>query len=260
MKTEDVTTFGGLTVFWVLLTLITFAVFQWIGIPAGNFVDWVVGAVSFWWLMVITTIPWNVHFKAKQVVAEAQESQERGIPVDGEQVRYVTLIVRRSRSVAVVLHGLSALTLYVLAIAGVSRIGYIGSVAALLLTGLRPAIAFYQYLGNRLQTIDRAVKYPREDLLSLRDRVFALEHNLETLSAQVNPEQPNSLISAQQRQVEGLRQDLTRLMSSHRTLEAQNTSEHDRLAREAQGAIAKLNADAEFLDRARELIRFFKEA
>ncbi|NMG57487.1 hypothetical protein E1H12_02860 [Geitlerinema sp. P-1104] len=260
MKTEEVTTFGGLTVFWLLVTLITFAVLQWIGIPAGNFLDWLVGAVSFWWLMVITTIPWNVHFKAKQVLAEAQESQEKGIAVDGEQVRYVSLIVRRSLTVAIALHGLSALTLYVLAIAGVSRIGYISSVAALLLTGLRPAIAFYQYLASRLQTIGQEVKYPREDLFSLRDRVRTLEQTVQTLSAQVNPEQPDSLIAAQRRQLESLRQDLTGLMSSHHSLEAQNTSEHERLAREAQGAIAKVNADAEFLDRARELIRFFKDA
>ena len=210
--------------------------------------------------MVITTIPWNVHFKAKQVVAEARESQEKGITVDGEQVRYVSLIVRRSRTLAIALHGLSGLALYGLAIAGVSRIGYIGSVAALLLTGLRPAISFYQYLASRLQTIDEAVRYPREDVFSLRDRVCTLEQTVQTLSAQVDPEQPNSLMAAQHRQLEGLRQDLTRLMSSHRSLEAQNTSEHERLAREAQGAIAKLNADAEFLDRARELIRFFKEA
>ena len=43
-------------------------------------------------------------------------------------------------------------------------------------------------------------------------------------------------------------------------LRVTNQAEHLQLAREAQNAISKLNADAQFLDRVREIIRFFKEA
>ncbi|WP_158054511.1 hypothetical protein [Scytonema sp. HK-05] len=41
---------------------------------------------------------------------------------------------------------------------------------------------------------------------------------------------------------------------------ATNLTEHERLAREARGAIAQLSTDGQFLDHVREIIRFFKTA
>ena len=260
MTTKDLNAFTGLTLVLVLVALISFAILRWLGAYTGNFLEWSLGVAMFWWLVVVTTIPWNVHFSAKQVAMEAKESREKGIRINFENVDYVNLIVRRSLAIAIALHGLSALGFYLLAVTGVSAIGYIGSGASLLLTGLRPAIAFYQYLSERLREIGQAVKYPRDDIIKVRDRLMSVEQGLKRLSDQVDPDKANSVTASQQRQLEALRQDVTRLSTSHRTLEAQNAADHDRLAREAQGAIAKLNADAEFLDRARELIRFFKEA
>jgi hypothetical protein len=260
MTSKDLNALTGLTIALVIVGLIAFAILRWLGVYTGNFLEWSLGVAIFWWLAVVVTIPWNVHFKAKQVAMEGKQSREKGIRVNRESLDYVNVIVRRSLAIAIALHGVSALAFYLLAVTGVSAIGYIGSGAALLLTGLRPAIAFYQYLSARLQEIDQAVKYPREDIAEVRDRLLSLEQGLQQLSDQVNPDKPNSVTASQQRQLEAIRQDLTGLSTSHRTLQAQNTADHDRLAREAQGAISKLNADAEFLDRARELIRFFKEA
>lgn len=124
----------------VILVLGAFGVLQWMDIPTGNFIDWVIGAASFWWLLVIVTVPWNVHFQAKEVLAEAAVSVEKGIAVDEKKVKYAEVLAQRSFWVAIALHLFSAVGLYTLAAAGISAVGYLSSGAALLLTALRPAV------------------------------------------------------------------------------------------------------------------------
>ncbi|MEH2036831.1 hypothetical protein [Nostoc sp.] len=244
----------------VVVVLAAFGLLQWLHIPAGNFLDWVIGGASFWWLLVIVTVPWNVHFQAKEVLAEAAQSTEKGIPVDEKQVKYVTLLAKRSLWVAIALHLFSAVGLYTLAVTGISTVGYISSGAALLLTILRPAIRAYEYLYARLAMIRQEWKYPREDIFELRDRFSILEQKIQSLEDQLNPEQPYSLSATQQRFAEETRRDLARIAANLEELRATNQTEHERLGREARNAIAQLSTDGQFLDHVREIIRFFKTA
>ncbi|MEH1906735.1 MAG: hypothetical protein V7L05_00855 [Nostoc sp.] len=244
----------------VVVVLAAFGLLQWLHIPAGNFLDWVIGGASFWWLLVIVTVPWNVHFQAKEVLAEAAQSTEKGIPVDQKQVKYVTLLAKRSLWVAIALHLFSTVGLYTLAATGISTVGYISSGAALLLTILRPAIRAYEYLYARLAMIRQEWKYPREDIFELRDRFSILEQKIQSLEDQLNPEQSYSLPATQQRFAEETRRDLARISANLEELRATNQTEHERLGREARNAIAQLSTDGQFLDHVREIIRFFKTA
>ncbi|WP_375506956.1 hypothetical protein [uncultured Nostoc sp.] len=244
----------------VIVVLTAFGLLQWLHIPAGNFLDWVIGGASFWWLLVIVTVPWNVHFQAKEVLAEAAQSKEKGIPVDEKQVNYVTVLANRSLWVAIALHLFSAVGLYTLAATGISTVGYISSGAALLLTILRPAIRAYEYLYARLAMIRQEWKYPREDIVELRDRFSILEQKIQSFEEQLNPEQSYSLPATQQRFAEETRRDLARIAANLEALGATNQTEHERLAREARTAIAQLSTDGQFLDHVREIIRFFKTA
>ncbi|BAY78825.1 hypothetical protein NIES25_53030 [Nostoc linckia NIES-25] len=243
-----------------VVVLATFGLLQWLHIPTGNFLDWVIGGTSFWWLLVIVTVPWNVHFQAKEVLAEAAQSSEKGIPVDEKQVKYITVLAQRSLWVAIALHLLSAVGLYTLAVTGISTVGYVSSGAALLLTILRPAIRAYEYLYARLAMIRQELKYPREDIFELRDRFANLEQKVQSLEEQLNPEQPYSLPATQQRFAEETRRDLARIAANLEELRAINHTEHERLGREARNAIAQLSTDGQFLDHVREIIRFFKSA
>ncbi|MEH2067821.1 MAG: hypothetical protein V7K47_06590 [Nostoc sp.] len=244
----------------VLTVLVAFGLLQWLHIPAGNFLDWVIGGASFWWLLVIVTVPWNVHFQAKEVLAEAAQSSEKGIPVDEKQVKYVTVLAKRSLWVAIALHLFSAVGLYTLAATGISTVGYVSSGAALLLTILRPAIRAYEYLYARLAMIRQEWKYPREDIVELRDRFANLEQKVQSLEEQLNPEQPYSLPVTQERFAQETRRDLARIAANLEELRAINHTEHERLGREARNAIAQLSTDGQFLDHVREIIRFFKSA
>lgn len=67
-------------------------------------------------------------------------------------------------------------------------------------------------------------------------------------------------MATQQRQLEAMRNDLTRQAVAYEELKTMNQAEHDRLKREAKQAIAQLSTDGQFLDHVREIIRFFKNA
>ncbi len=252
--------FARFTAGLVLLLLLVFSVLQWLQFPVGSFLDWVIGGATFWWLLAIVTVPWNIHFQAKEVLAEAEQSRERDIVVDEEKVNYVKTLAKRSLFFALALHFLSTLGLYALAMAGISSVGYIGSGAALLLTLLRPAVRGYEYIAQRLAMVRQEFKYPRQDVVELRHRLKAVENNLTTIQSQLNLQDPRSLVSVQKRQLEATGNDLTKVAASLEELKATNQAQHDLIIQDARNAIGQISADSEFLDRVREIIRFFKTA
>jgi hypothetical protein len=247
--------FIGYSIIFGALVLLAFGILQWLHIPSGNLIDWLIGIASFWWLLVIVTVPWNIYFDAKEVIAEAAISQEKNIPVDRKQVDYVKTVARGSILLAIVLHLLSGVVLYTLAATGISAVGYVSSCATLLLTALRPAIRAYQYLAVRLSMIRQQIKYPREDVVELRDRVSILESNVTIIREKLDEE-----ANIQQQEVKITRQELARLKALLEQLQAKNQVEHEALSREAQSAIAQLTEDSQFLNHVREIIRFFKTA
>lgn len=244
----------------VTLVLLTYGILQWLHIPAGSFIDWVIAVAIFEWLLAIVTVPWNIHYEAKAVLDEAAMSTQKEIAVDAKQVEYARVVAKRSLIVAIALHLLSAAGLYILAATGISVIGYISSGAALLLTALRPAVRTYEYLAARLAMIRQEFKYPREDIWELRNRFSTLEQTVQRLEEQLDPEEPYSWVTTYQRFQEETRQELARLTASLEELRATNETQHQRLSREAQNAIAQLSTDGQFLDHVREIIRFFKTA
>lgn len=243
-----------------LLLLLVFATLSWFQIPSGRFADWVIGLLSFWWLLVIVTVPWNMYFRAKEVLVEASHSAERRIKVKPEDVEYVTRLARRSLNIALGCHAFSVVGLYILAAAGISSVGYIGSGAALLLTGLRPALRAYEYVAMRLSIISREIKYPREDVVEVRNRVAALEQQVRDIRAQLDPNEPTSWAATQQKHLQATQDELTKTRVALENLRVQNQAAHEQLARDAQQAIAQLTQDSQFLEHAREIIRFFKSA
>ena len=242
------------------LLFLAYGLTNWLQFPVGSFGDWLTVAAIFVWLVIIVTVPWNIYFRAKAVLNDAEMSQEKGISVDSRQVNFARVWVKRSLIIALSLHFLSALLLYLLAVNGIGAIGYWGAIAALLLTVLRPVISAYQYLTNRLSQITEQVKYPREDIVALRKRVEQLENNLLLVQKELNPSSPNSLISKQNEWIELSRQEFAQLKASLAELRATNQQEHQRLSLEAKQAVAQLSEDSQFLSHVKEMIRFFKSA
>lgn len=243
------------------LALVAFVILHWLNLPAGSLIDWVIGVASFWWLLAIVTIPWNIYFEAKSVIQEAALSRQAKISVNPEQVRYARNVARWALVLAIALHGFSALGLYGLAAGNISAVGYVASGLTLLLTFLRPATRAYQYLAERLQGIKQTIKYPREDVIALGDRVMALETQIEDLTYKLwHPENKESWERTHEREWQTLRNNLQQQRAQLEAFQSTNATEHAQLTKEAHQAIAQLTEDSQFLEQVREIIRFFKKA
>jgi len=240
--------------------ILAFAVLSWAKVPVGNLADWVSGLLAFFWLLAIVTVPWNIYFKAKAVLSDAEPTRERGLPVDERQVAYVRKLVGLSFWVAIGLHLASAIVLYALARSGVVRIGYIASVIALMLTILRPSISAYEYLAARLHAIGQSWVYPREDVVELRGRVTALEASLKSVRDDLDPQRADSLLSTERVFAQETRRQTVAAAADLEAFHASNAKDHERLAQEARSAISQLTTDGQFLDHVREILRFFKSA
>jgi hypothetical protein len=244
----------------IFIALLAFGLLNWFQIPAGNIWDWAIGIGIFEWAILIVTVPWNIYFKAQAAVQTGKESQLQGITVEERQLKYASGIATKSLIVAIGLHLGTAIGLYWLAINGITSLGYWSSIGVLLLTLLRPAISTYEYLAARLSAMQEQFAYPRADILELRGRFQQLEDRVTQLTSQLDPYDDNSWLNQQTHRWESNREELSKITASMADLKASNALEHQRLAQEAKQAISQITVDGQFLEHARELIRFFKTA
>ncbi len=244
----------------IFIALLAFGLLQWFQIPAGSLWDWAIGIGIFEWAVLIVTVPWNIYFSAQSVLQTGKDSQAKGITVNEQQLQYAGNVATKSLLVAIGLHLGTAIGLYWLAINGITSLGYWSSAGVLLLTLLRPAISTYEYLATRLRSMEEQFAYPRADILELRDRFTQLEYRMEQLTDQLNPEEETSWLNSQNQRWENMRQEMSKMTAALADGRASNELEHQRLAQEAKQAISQITVDGQFLEHARELIRFFKEA
>ena len=242
----------------IFIALLAFGVLNWFQIPTGSILDWAIGI--FEWAILIVTVPWNIYFKAKAAVQTGQESQLQGISVEDRQIQYASGIATKSLIIAIGLHLGTAIGLYWLAINGITSLGYWSSIGVLLLTLLRPAISTYEYLATRLSAMQEQFAYPRADILELRGRFQQLEDRVTQLRSQLDPHDDTSWLSQQNYRWDNNREQLSKIIVSMADLKATNELDHQRLAQEARQAISQITVDGQFLEHARELIRFFKTA
>lgn len=243
-----------------VLILALFATLQHLNIPAGTFVDWLIGLGTFWWLMGITTIPWNMYFAAREVLDEAAISSSKGIPVNAANVAYARKLSGRFLTIAVTLHIVSAVALYFLAYFHITAVGYFAAIAALLLTFARPLSRLYDYIATRLQRMRTEIRYPRDDVYEWTVKTTNLEARTEHLETYFNPEDPGAWVNKQQESITQLKDKITALAVELDQLRLTNQKEHERLSRKSEEEIARLSEDAQFLNQIRELIRFIKKA
>jgi hypothetical protein len=251
--------FASNAILLVALALI-FGLLNFFHVAAGTFLDWLLGLGILEWLLVIVTVPWNIYFAARQAGNTALDSQQKGIEIEQRQLRYAQIISHRSLIAAIALHLISAGGLYWIAKIGVTPLGYWGAGAALLLTVLRPAVSTYEYLADRLRAIQQEFTYPREDIYELRARFTDLENNYRMLEHKLDESSEDSWISEKNQRMQRQQTEIANLSAKFQELQAANSIDHDRLSREAQQAISQLTVDGQFLDHAREIIRFFKSA
>jgi len=150
----------------------------WLGQVAGVSLRTVLSiaavAAALAWLIVLVAVPWNLYFGARRVVMEMAVSRRRGIKIPPEQDAEAHTIARRMLWFALGGHGITAAVAAVVTYVSGATIGYYITGAYLLSATIRPAVAYFAHLRERISTLSQESRHPREDVIELRGRVDGL--------------------------------------------------------------------------------------
>ena len=150
----------------------------WLGHLAGVSLSTVLSiatvAAALAWLIVLVAVPWNLYFSARRVVMEMAVSRGRGISIPPEQDAEAHAIARRMLWFALGGHVATAAVAGAVTYISGAAIGYYITAAYLFSATIRPAAAYFAHLRQRISTLSRESLHPREDVVSLRERVAAL--------------------------------------------------------------------------------------
>ncbi|HEY0132940.1 MAG TPA: hypothetical protein VGB85_02635 [Nannocystis sp.] len=159
--------------------LTALGVAMWTDVPAQTLITWGAGGAALLWLIVLVTLPWNLHLRAREVLAEMRRSREAGIVVTDEQLAFAEKVKRWTLLTSLGTHVLSAAVALLVARFADAPLGYPFAGFYLLSCVVRPASAAMQQLRRRLETIAADTRYPRDDVLKLRAQVEAHEAAVE---------------------------------------------------------------------------------
>jgi hypothetical protein len=201
---------------WVLLvSVIVMGVTAWLvlyaGVELATLLSLGLGAICLIWLIVLLTFPWNLCFAARHVVHEIAVSREAGIEVPRHREEEARTIARRMLVLAVAGHVVSAGVIVVVTFFSGRQVGYYFAGFYLLATVFRPVGAYTSHLRERVRTLAQEIRYPRADVVALRDQVAGLTATAERLSEEIK--QAGAELAAARHGLELADHDLDRRMT-----------------------------------------------
>jgi hypothetical protein len=171
---------GGVIRWWavVLAGAAAALLFGWLGrltgVPLSFLLAVGVGAVALAWMIVLVTVPWNLFFAARQLVADQAVSLERGIAIGRDHGPEAQRIARRMLWFALGGHAVTAAVVAVITYFSGATVGYYFAGFYLLSTAARPAVAYLAHLKERITALTQESRYPREDVETLKRKVSAI--------------------------------------------------------------------------------------
>lgn len=187
-------------------------------LAGGHLLDWLMGIFCLFWLFVILKAPWDLYFQAHAVAFEQQRSRERRVDLSPGREEYVRVVRRRLGWLAVGAHLFSAALAAGITFLTGGVVGYYFAAFYLVSTAFRPMAAGYAYLSGKLRALGEESRYPREDVVALREMLERHEAALKALEEQRKNFQ--SVLDEEQRHRETETRDLrTRLHALSREFE-----------------------------------------
>lgn len=161
--------------------------FAWLGrlagVPLSALLSVGAALAALAWLILLVTMPWNLYFAARQAVAEMAVSRARGITVRPGQEAEARRIARRMLWFALAGHAGTAAATAVITFVSGAAVGYYLASFYLLSTAIRPAVAYFSHLRQRLAALTRETRHPRDDVQSLKEKVSGLDGAVKGLQA-----------------------------------------------------------------------------
>ncbi|MCY1057656.1 hypothetical protein [Nannocystis sp. SCPEA4] len=155
----------------IVAYLAALGVAVWSGVPPGTLLTWGAAGAAMIWLVVLITLPWNLHFRAREVLAEMRRSRDAGIKVTDEQIAFAERVKRWTLMTSLTIHIVSAGVALAIALLTDSDLGYPFAGFYLLSCLVRPAMASIQQVRRRLEALAEDTRYPRDDVMKLRGQV-----------------------------------------------------------------------------------------
>jgi hypothetical protein len=147
--------------------------------------------IALTWLIVLTTIPWNLYFAARRAAADMAVSRERGISVRPAYDEEADRIARRMLRFALSAHFVTAVAAAIIAYVSDREAGYYVAGIFLLSTAFRPAAAYVAHVRERIAVLTRESTFPREDVASMQVRLMALEGRTDALKSNLDDQRDN---------------------------------------------------------------------
>lgn len=166
---------GPALAFLITAYLAALGVALWTGVPPQVLLTWGAGGAALLWLILLVTLPWNLHFRAREVLGDLRRSRAAGILVSDEQLAFAQRVKRWTLFISFGVHLLSAAVALALATWAEAPLGYPFAGFYLLSCIVRPATAAVVQLRRRLETLAAETRFPRDDVLRLRGQVEAHE-------------------------------------------------------------------------------------
>ena len=221
-----------------------------------------VGAViiALSWLIVLTTVPWNLYFAARRAAQEMAVSRERGIAVRPQYDEEAGRISRRMLWFALGAHLGTALAAAAIAFFSGNKVGYYIAGISLLSTAFRPAAAYFGHVRERIKVLTRESTHPRDDVATLLDRADMIEQSIDELrihlrSASEDLRRTESALAdgiAHARQV--LTADLNRLQDMQAADRAAARSRDEDLERKIDQMVRRIEATLDGISDHHELL------
>ena len=170
----------------VLITLVAAIVLLFVkDVPLSTALSVGAGALCLGWLVLLLTVPWNLYFQARDLAEEIRAAKDRGLdlPPPAGAREEAGRIAARMRLAAIGAHLLSAVLIAAITYFSGAETGYYFAAFYLASTALRPAAAWFAHLRRRLDAMRREARFPRDDVLALKERVTFLEMQAENLRA-----------------------------------------------------------------------------
>ena len=221
-----------------------------------------VGAViiALSWLVVLTTVPWNLYFAARRAAQEMAVSRERGIAVRLGYDEEAGRISRHMLWFALGAHLGTALAAAAIAFFSGNKAGYYIAGISLLSTAFRPAAAYFGHLRERIKVLTRESTHPRDDVATLLQRADLIKRSVDELrihlrNANEDLRRTESALAdgiAHARQV--LTDDLNRLRDMQAADQAAARSRHEDLERRIDQMVRRIEATLDGISDHQELL------
>ncbi len=188
---SDVHRTSGVIKWWAMIVVGTVAalLIAWLGdiagVPLSTVLSIGAGAAALAWLILLVAVPWNLYFAARGVVAEMAVSRARGIIIQAAAEAEAQRIARRMLWFALGGHVVTGAVAGMITYFSGATLGYYVTGAYLLSARIRPAVAYFAHLRERIGALSRQSLHPRDDVISLRQRVDQLAGAVRGLEKEV---------------------------------------------------------------------------